>query len=188
MPMHRPSVFISVGSNLGDRLRNCQGGIEALAGLAKTRLDAVSRFYETEPTDYLEQRWFINAAARIETGLDPFQLLVALKEIENSAGRKEGGIRFGPRALDLDIILFGAMRIDKPHLVIPHPRMHQRRFVLRPICDIDPHVLHPGLKRSARQLLDGLKDDAGQGIRSYGDMIGKGCFYTAETRLKEDAG
>jgi 2-amino-4-hydroxy-6-hydroxymethyldihydropteridine diphosphokinase len=166
--MQRHSVFVSVGSNIGDRLANCQGGIEALAGFPKTRLDAVSRFYETEPMDYLEQGWFVNAAARIETGLDPFQLLVALKEIEKTAGRKEGGIRFGPRALDLDIILFGAMRVDRPHLVIPHPRMHQRRFVLRPICDIDPHVLHPGLKRSARQLLDGLKDEAGQGMRPMG--------------------
>jgi 2-amino-4-hydroxy-6-hydroxymethyldihydropteridine diphosphokinase len=166
MPRHL--AFISIGSNMGDRVANCRGGIEALETLAETRLEGVSRLYETEPVDYLEQAWFVNAAARIETGLDPLQLLEALKGIERAAGKREGGIRFGPRPLDLDIILFDSVRIDTAHLVIPHPRMHQRRFVLRPICDIDPHVLHPSLKRSARQLLDDLSDEIGQEVNGLG--------------------
>ena len=160
------TVYLSVGSNLGDKLANCKAGINALS-LNRTGTPVTcSAFYRTEPQDLKDQDWFVNAVVKITTRLDPFALLNALEAIQKKAGRQKDAIRFGPRVLDLDILLYDDRTIDSPKLVIPHPRMHKRRFVLKPICDIDPFIIHPGLHRNMQSLLDCLEDD-GQGVWPY---------------------
>lgn len=153
------TVFIALGSNLGAKLQNCHWALESLEAHPEIRLVAVSRYYQTQPVDYLDQDWFVNAVAKLETALDPFALLAVLKEIERRAGRRATKIRFGPRVLDLDIILFDDVVLESPTLILPHPRMHKRRFVLAPICDIGPDIVHPLLGKDVRSLLEGLDAD-----------------------------
>ena len=100
------TVYISVGSNLGDRLENCRQGMAALDALDSVHVEFISRYYFTEPMDYTDQPWFVNAAARIRTRLGPAELLAELKSLEAAYGRKDTGVRFGPRPLDFDIIFF----------------------------------------------------------------------------------
>ena len=152
-------AYISVGSNRGDRLQNCRKGIEALAAPGNTRILAQSRIYMTEPVDYEDQDWFINTMVKLETANDPFQLLDEIEFIQRAAGRLRDPIRFGPRILDLDIILYDDRIINCDRLVVPHPRMHKRRFVLKPICDIDPAIIHPVLKQEMRFLLKRLGEE-----------------------------
>ncbi len=152
-------AYISVGSNLGDKLENCQRGIKALAEAGTSRVLAQSRIYATEPVDYEDQDWFINAMVKLETSHDPYALLNQIESIQRAAGRLKDPIRFGPRILDLDIILYEDYIIDSERLVIPHPRMHKRRFVLKPICDIDPFIIHPVLKKEMQFLLERLGDE-----------------------------
>lgn len=154
----KKTAIISIGSNLNNRLENCQKGIDRLAGLEDIEITGSSRFYRTAPVDYEEQDWFINAAIRIRTCLDPYKLLDHLKSIERDVGRKEIAVRFGPRILDMDIILYDSEVINSKGLVIPHPRMHKRAFVLQPLCDIDPDIVHPVLKKDMRCLLDNIND------------------------------
>jgi len=153
------SAYISIGSNLGEPLSNCRRGIDDLCLDGQVRLVALSPFYRTQPVDYLEQDWFVNAAALVETAMTPFELLEKTQGIQARMGRKADAIRFGPRVLDLDIIFFEDVVIDTPHLVVPHPRMHKRRFVLHPICDIDPSVVHPVLGQTVREILEQLPPD-----------------------------
>ena len=152
-------AYISVGSNLGDKLKNCQRGIKTLAETGTSRVLAQSRIYTTEPVDYEDQDWFINAMVKFETSLGPYQLLDQIEIIQRVAGRLHDPIRFGPRILDMDIILYDDRIIDSERLVVPHPRMHKRRFVLKPICDINPFIVHPVLKKEMRFLLERLGDD-----------------------------
>jgi 2-amino-4-hydroxy-6-hydroxymethyldihydropteridine diphosphokinase len=152
-------VYISAGSNMGNRLQNCRQGITALTRSGDSRIVAQSRIYVTEPVDYEDQDWFINLVVKLETTKTPFELLDTIKSVQRAAGRKRDVIRFGPRVLDLDIIFFDDLVLDSDHLVVPHPRMHQRRFVLKPICDIDPTIVHPVLKKDMQTLLDGLGKD-----------------------------
>jgi 2-amino-4-hydroxy-6-hydroxymethyldihydropteridine diphosphokinase len=152
-------AFISIGSNMGDRLRNCCEGLKALCADGAVQLAACSPFYETAPVDYLDQDWFLNAAAKIHTPLAPLDLLAKMQSVQATAGRKRGGIRFGPRLLDLDLILYESQVMRTPELTIPHERMHKRRFVLQPICDIDPMVLHPVLGQTVRTLLNQLPEN-----------------------------
>lgn len=159
------TAYISVGSNLGDKLENCRRGIRQLER-DEVRLKAESRIYQTEPVDYLDQDWFINIVVKIETLLDPSRLLRRLQSIQRKAGRLQDSIRFGPRVLDLDIIFYDEVVIHSAQLVIPHPRMHKRRFVLQPLCDIDPAIMHPVLKTDVRTLLNRL-DDNEQRIIEY---------------------
>ncbi|MFZ0243421.1 MAG: 2-amino-4-hydroxy-6-hydroxymethyldihydropteridine diphosphokinase [Desulfobacterales bacterium] len=154
------TAIISIGSNLGDKLENCRRAIESLRSVVQTQLCACSRFYKTAPVDYLDQDWFVNAAVKITTRLKASQLLAALQEIQRRAGRRGDPVRFGPRIIDLDIIFFDAAVIETPELQVPHPRLHKRRFVLQPICDIDPAIVHPVLNQDVGMLLDQLKDDA----------------------------
>jgi 2-amino-4-hydroxy-6-hydroxymethyldihydropteridine diphosphokinase len=153
------SVIISVGSNLGDKLANCQQGIDRLLASGKASLVNASRFYRTSPVDFLDQDWFVNAAVKIETALEPVELLDTLQSIQQQVGRLKGGIRFGPRILDLDIIFYDQLVMKTPLLEIPHPRMHKRRFVLQPICDIDPDIVHPLLNMPLKSLLNQLDDN-----------------------------
>ncbi|MCD6224747.1 MAG: 2-amino-4-hydroxy-6-hydroxymethyldihydropteridine diphosphokinase [Deltaproteobacteria bacterium] len=156
MPTH--TVLISAGSNIGDKSGNCKKGISALIRPERAVLIKESKFYKTEPVDYTDQDWFVNCAVKISTPLEPLELLTEIKRIESEAGRKKDVVRFGPRVLDLDIIFFDDRVIESDNLIIPHPRMHQRRFVLMPICDIDPNIIHPVLKKSIRALLAELDD------------------------------
>ncbi len=159
------TVYISVGSNIGDKLAHCKSGIEALTRSGDNLLEKVSGFYRTEPVDFKDQDWFVNAAVRITTRLDPLALLKELQSIQLRAGLKKR-VRFGPRILDLDIIFFDDRIINTPNLIVPHPRMHKRRFVLQPICDIDFSIIHPVIKKNVQDLLDSL-DDTGQGVLAY---------------------
>ncbi len=164
--MEKHTAYISVGSNIGDKLLNCQKGISALTESDKSIIIEQSNFYKTEPVDYTNQDWFVNSVVKIETVLDPFQLLYELKTIEKNAGRTEGQIRYGPRILDLDIIFYDDIIINSSNLIIPHHRMHKRRFILKPVCDIDPKLVHPVLKMDMQYLLDNLYDK-GQGVVQY---------------------
>ncbi len=159
------SVYISIGSNIGNKLKNCQNGIAALIKPGLSLLRKQSPFYSTEPVDYKKQDWFINVVIKIQSVFDPYQLLSEIKSIQQDAGRTSDPVRYGPRVLDLDILLYDDLVINSSGLVIPHPRMHKRRFVLKPICDIDPKVVHPVLKKDMQHLLDNLSD--GQKIFEY---------------------
>lgn len=153
------TAYISVGSNMGRKLENCRQGITALTCSGTSRLIDQSHIYRTEPVDYKDQDWFVNYMVKIETSLAPYALLETLQSIERDSGRSKGTVRFGPRVLDLDIILYDAIVMDRPDLVIPHPRMHKRRFVLKPICDIDPEIIHPFYNRTMRSLLEDLGEE-----------------------------
>jgi len=158
-------AYISIGSNIGNKLENCKKGVDALTKSGSVILKARSSCYKTDPVDYPDQDWFINYVIKIETSLDPFELLNRLKSIQKDAGRIRDEIRFGPRILDLDIILFDDTVINSENLTIPHPRMHKRRFVLKPVCDIDSKIIHPVLKKNMKYLLDSLHEE--QGIEEY---------------------
>ena len=122
-------------------------------------LKSQSSFYQTEPVDYTDQDWFVNGVVKIETRLDPSSLLKQVKQIEAAAGRTHHGFRFGPRVLDLDILIYDDLVLTTDNLVIPHPRMHKRRFVLQPFCDIDPGIKHPVLGGTMEDLLGELPRD-----------------------------
>lgn len=147
------TVYLSLGSNAGDRearLRDAQARLGA-----EGRVVAVSSLYETEPVDFVEQPWFLNCALALETGRTPEQLMDAILRIEKEMGRRRLQNK-GPRSIDIDILLFDDTIIDSPQLTIPHPAMHQRRFVLEPLAEIAPEVLHPTLRRTIRELRDAL--------------------------------
>jgi len=156
------TAYISVGSNLGDKLANCRRGVEALVSGGEVRITGQSRIYTTEPVDFAEQDWFVNCVIRVETQLEPFELLDRLQAIQREAGRTAVKVRYGPRVLDLDLLLYDRLILDDPRLSLPHPRMHRRRFVLKPLCDIDPDVVHPVLGRAVRALLAELDEDGQQ--------------------------
>ena len=153
------TAFISLGSNIGDKFMYCRQGIAGLEGAPRTAVTGRSRVYRTEPVDYREQDWFVNVVVRIATRLDPFELLRLLNTLEQMAGRDRTGVRFGPRTLDMDILFYGSRVIDTESLVIPHPRMHKRRFVLQPLCDIDATIVHPVFRKNVQYLLDHLNDE-----------------------------
>ena len=159
-------AYISIGSNLGDCVENCTEGMEAIAATEGIELLVRSKLFLTEPVDYQDQPWFINAMIKIRTTLAPLELLAVLKKIEREAGRTTQPVRFGPRVLDLDILFYEDMVMNSDVLVLPHPRMHKRHFVLRPFCDIDPNVEHPVYKKNIRELFD-LLDEQGQKVRVY---------------------
>jgi 2-amino-4-hydroxy-6-hydroxymethyldihydropteridine diphosphokinase len=150
------SVFVSVGSNIGKKRLNCQMGISAITASNQAILLDQSPFYKTEPVDYANQEWFVNCAILIQTTLSPTALLSVLKKIERDTGRQRDSVRFGPRILDMDIVLYDKLVLVSPFVIIPHPRMHKRRFVLQPICDIDSNITHPVLKKSVADLLNRL--------------------------------
>jgi 2-amino-4-hydroxy-6-hydroxymethyldihydropteridine diphosphokinase len=158
LPVNKSTAYISVGSNMGDPLANCREGIRRLCDGSAVALMAQSPFYRTQPVDLLDQDWFINAAIKVSTGLTPPALMERMQAVQNEVGRKPS-VRFGPRILDLDIIFFDDRILDDPDLTIPHPRMHKRRFVLQPICDIDPQVFHPVLRLDVKTLLHRIAED-----------------------------
>ncbi len=149
-------VYIGLGSNLGDRAANLRGALEALRRREDIEVVEVSPFQETEPVGPPQPR-YLNAAARVRTPLSPRELLEVLQEVEEQFGR-ERSVRWGPRTLDLDILLYGERIVDQPDLRIPHPRMHERRFVLGPLRKIAPEAVHPVLDKTVRRLLRELKE------------------------------
>jgi 2-amino-4-hydroxy-6-hydroxymethyldihydropteridine diphosphokinase len=154
------TAYLSLGSNLGDRAANLR---EALTQLeAAGRLLAVSAFYETQPVDLPDQPWFLNGVVAIETDKTPRELLNLALQIEAAMGRLRMRLK-GARKIDIDVVLFGDRIVDEPGLKIPHPAMHQRRFVLEPLIEIAPKVSHPELKKTARELLAELAP--GQTVR-----------------------
>lgn len=152
------TACVALGSNLDDPRAQVERGFAALAKLPQTTLRARSRLYRTPPWGVVDQSDFINAAARLETALPPRDLLDALLAMEGRAGRVRG-IRNGPRILDLDLLLYGDRIIDEAGLAVPHPRLHERAFVLLPLSDVASELEVPGRGR-VRDLLAGV-DAAG---------------------------
>jgi 2-amino-4-hydroxy-6-hydroxymethyldihydropteridine diphosphokinase len=154
-----PNLFyLSLGSNVGDRegqLREAQSRLGAVG-----RVVAMSSVYETEPVEFTQQPWFLNCALALETSKTPQELMAAILRIEEEMGRRRVQKK-GPRSIDIDILLFDgtvveSTGLDSTDLTIPHPALHQRRFVLEPLAEIAPEVLHPVLKKTIRDLLDAL--------------------------------
>jgi 2-amino-4-hydroxy-6-hydroxymethyldihydropteridine diphosphokinase len=151
------TAFVGIGSNLGERERQIAAALEQLAVENGIELIAVSTLRETEPVGYQEQPRFLNGAAQIETVLPARELLKRLLAIEAGLGRVRGeGPRFGPRTIDLDLLLYGAETIGEPGLTVPHPRLAERRFVLEPLAELDPNLEIPGLG-PVQALLAGLE-------------------------------
>ncbi len=154
-------ALIALGSNLGDRLAHLNAAVAGMSGLPETRLVALSRLYETAPVGGPDRQGaFLNGAARLETELSAPELLLALQRIEAGQNR-ERKVRWGPRTLDLDILVYEAEISDDPELVLPHPRMHERRFVMVPVCDIAAGLAHPRLHDTMLTLLNRLPTEAG---------------------------
>jgi len=149
-------VFLSLGSNLGNRRVQIERGISALEQTALTRV-ARSSFYETEPVDLEEQPWFANQVVRGATRLSPLELLAECQRIERALGRTPT-VRFGPRILDIDILLYGRLIMEQEGLVIPHPRMRERRFVLIPLLEIAPELTDPRDEEKYAKTLERLDE------------------------------
>jgi 2-amino-4-hydroxy-6-hydroxymethyldihydropteridine diphosphokinase len=149
-------IYLSLGSNLGDRAANLERAIGALPEHG-VRVLRRSSIYETEPVDFLEQPWFLNCAVEAETSLDPRPLLENLQAIERDLSSKKL-IPRGPRLIDIDILFYGTEALHEPGMEIPHPRMQERRFVLVPLVEIAPRLRHPVLEKTATELLAETKD------------------------------
>jgi 2-amino-4-hydroxy-6-hydroxymethyldihydropteridine diphosphokinase len=162
----RRIAYIGIGSNVGDKADNCQKGIAAIDGTEGCAVEAESPLYETEPVYLESQDWFLNGVIRIRTDLEPEALFTRLKEIEHSMGRRPGGARFGPRVLDLDILFYEDRVLNEGMLQIPHPALQERRFVLEPLCDIAPGLVHPVLGQTIESLLSDL-EDGGKEVREF---------------------
>ena len=146
-------VYLSLGSNVGNReaqLRDAQVRLGTAGEVA-----VVSSFYETEPVDFTEQPWFLNCAVALETAQTPQQLMTSILNIEEAMGRRRVQKK-GPRSIDIDILLFGDAVLDSPEVTIPHPAMHERRFVLEPLAEIAPEVRHGVLDQTILELRDAL--------------------------------
>jgi 2-amino-4-hydroxy-6-hydroxymethyldihydropteridine diphosphokinase len=160
----RHCALIGIGSNMGDKLANCENAIAGINDGESTTVTRRSFFYKTEPMYVTDQDWFVNAAIEVMTVLEPEALLDVLESVQKRAGRNLGGIRFGPRPLDLDILFYDNWVIQTKRLAIPHPRLHERRFVLQPLCDICPDWVHPVFKKDMKSLLDALEKHLGQTV------------------------
>ncbi len=137
-----PYAYIGFGSNVGDRLSHIRQALDCLSGEECTSVVQFSSIYETQPVGNDEQGWFLNGVVKVETDLLPQKLLATLQDIEVQIGRQQR-MRWGPREIDLDILIYDLFCVNSPRLTIPHPEMHQRRFVLEPFAEIAPDVIHP---------------------------------------------
>jgi 2-amino-4-hydroxy-6-hydroxymethyldihydropteridine diphosphokinase len=151
-------AFVALGSNLGRREDHLSGAIAALRGTPGIGAVALSPVYETEPVGPGEQGAYLNAVARLSTRLGPRTLLARLLAIEGAAGRERGPERNAPRTLDLDLLLHGTRCVEEPGLVLPHPRLHERGFVLEPLCDLAPDLVHPVLDLTVAALARRVRD------------------------------
>jgi len=175
-------AYIGIGSNMGDPLRQCKASIKKLSCVLGVSIERISSFYKTEPVmDNLDNRdcpeeienqnWFINAVTEVRTTLLPGDLLRALQNVEKDMGRVRT-YAGAPRVIDLDLLLYGQEIIREVDLIVPHPRMHQRRFVLEPLCEIASYLIHPAFGVSMRGLKERLDDQ--KNVELY-DKIKEGC-------------
>ena len=160
------TAYLSIGSNIGDRLENLRQACRRLES-SGLRLRALSSVYETEPVDVLEQDWFLNCAVAIETTLGPLELLEKVHEIERDLGRRRE-IPKGPRTIDIDILLYGNSTFSGDSLILPHPRMLARRFVLEPLREIAPAIRIPPANKTVDELYSELNDPAA--VRRFGTL------------------
>ncbi|MCF6248050.1 MAG: 2-amino-4-hydroxy-6-hydroxymethyldihydropteridine diphosphokinase [Desulfobacula sp.] len=157
-------VFLSIGSNVGDKKQNLDQAVSLLQNHDHITVTSVSSYYQTEPQNYMDQDWFVNAAVRLDTTLEPMELLDALKQLETDLDKEGKPFRFGPRIIDLDIIYFSDAVFKTQRLEIPHPRMHERCFVLIPLCDIGADTIHPTLNLTTEELLDRIEEQETQKV------------------------
>ena len=137
-------TFVGLGANIGHRATTLRRALELLDAEPGVRVVAESSFRETDPVGLVDQPRFVNAAALVETELPPRELLARLLAIERRLGRVRGGPRFGPRAVDLDLLVYDDVEMDEPGLQLPHPRLHERRFALEPLAELEPGLVLPG--------------------------------------------
>jgi 2-amino-4-hydroxy-6-hydroxymethyldihydropteridine diphosphokinase len=163
MPLGYPAItetkpvlaYIGLGANLGEPVAQVRRALAEVAELDEVEVLQVSRFYRNPPLGPKEQPWYINAVAQVRTRLTAEELLRALRRLETALGRVRGE-HWGPRIIDLDLLLYDGEEVNTAELVLPHPEMHRRAFVLAPLAEIAPEAWHPGLKKSALQLLGEL--------------------------------
>ena len=148
--------YIGLGSNLGDPVAELRRAISELIG-RRVEVPKRSSLYQTEPVDSLNPEWFVNAVAEVRFGGEPAELFAVCRSVEALQGR-ERGERNAPRTIDLDILLLGTSVLSTPELIVPHPRFHQRRFVLEPMVEIAPDVIHPVMGKTMRELLIDCRD------------------------------
>jgi 2-amino-4-hydroxy-6-hydroxymethyldihydropteridine diphosphokinase len=160
-----PTVYLALGANLGDREQNLRAALAQIRVFVN--ITRVSSVYETEPWGVRDQPWFLNLICTGTTTLSPVDVLRRAKKIENEMGRAEG-IRFGPRPIDIDILFYDRLIELSPALTIPHPRLHERAFVLVPLAEIAPDLVHPRFRVTIRALLDRLESN--EEVRPYGKL------------------
>lgn len=160
------TIYLGMGSNIGDKVANLKQGVKELRH-ANIHINAISSLYETAPVGYLDQDNFYNIVLKAQTDKTPEELLVCLKKIENDMGRKKT-VRFGPRNIDIDILLYEGVLVNQENLIIPHERMAERAFVMVPLSEIAPKVIHPILLKSVNEIANDL-DQAG--IKKLGKEI-----------------
>ena len=156
----RHIAYIGIGSNVGNKLLQCQEALSETLKIDHHKLLAQSSFYKTQPLGYGAQDWFVNSVIKIETALDAHELLRSLKGIESRLGRQET-FRWGPRTIDLDLLFYDEEEFESEELQLPHPQLHKRQFVLAPLAEIDPFLIHPVLRKTIRDILDQMKEDQG---------------------------
>ncbi len=168
LPPGPVTVFLALGSNLGDRKANLEKALQLLG--ERLSMERLSSLYESEPVGLKEQPLFLNAVCSVKTDIGPFQLLSLLKGVEVALGRVPG-FPDAPRLIDLDILFYGNLVIKTDHLVIPHPRLEERAFVLIPLAEIAPDLIHPVSGRSIEDLLTSIKGR--QGVKKIGQLNAK---------------
>ena len=152
-------AYIAIGSNQGDREFYLLRAVAEIGKIPDTKVTGLSPFYETTPVGVADQPNFYNAVLRLSTRLSPHDLLKALQNIEDNVFKRKRTVKWGPRSMDLDILLYGNQIVNSPELVVPHPQMSSRRFVLQPLSDLAPELIHPEVGLSIKQLLNALKSD-----------------------------
>jgi 2-amino-4-hydroxy-6-hydroxymethyldihydropteridine diphosphokinase len=156
-------VYLGLGSNLGEKVDNCRRALERISASQHTHLLEVSSLYKTEPVGFRDQDWFINCVAEVSTILVPSLLHDFLQSLEKQIGRQKT-FKMGPRVIDLDILLYGSSVIEETGLIIPHPHLHERGFVLVPLVEIAPDLLHPVIQKTVSEL---LKNTGKEGVELH---------------------